>query len=92
MTRVSRTAFCLLAFLILVVSGVTAAAQVDPSLYRGLKWRNVGPFHGGRISSVTGVIGDSACFIAGTHWAASGKPNQRRRDLVASHGSGDQRG
>ena len=66
MTRVSRTAFCLLAFLILVVSGVTAAAQVDPSLYRGLKWRNVGPFHGGRISSVTGVIGDSGVFYAGT--------------------------
>jgi len=66
MTRVSRTAFCVLAFWIVLVSGLTAAAQVDPNLYRGLKWRNVGPFHGGRISSVTGVIGDSGVFYAGT--------------------------
>ncbi len=43
-----------------------AAAQVDPDLYAGLKWRNVGPFHGGRISSVTGAIGQTGVFYAGT--------------------------
>jgi photosystem II stability/assembly factor-like uncharacterized protein len=43
-----------------------AAAQVNPNLYAGLKWRNVGPFHGGRISSVTGVVGQSGVFYVGT--------------------------
>lgn len=39
--------------------------QVNPNLYAGLKWRNVGPFHGGRIASVTGVIGQPGVFYAG---------------------------
>ena len=49
-----------------LASATIASAQVDPSLYAGLKWRNVGPFHGGRISSVTGVIGQSGVFYVGT--------------------------
>ncbi|MGH2520797.1 MAG: hypothetical protein ACRDF8_13385, partial [Chloroflexota bacterium] len=43
-----------------------AAQQVSPSLYSGLKWRNIGPFHGGRIASVTGAIGLPQVFYAGT--------------------------
>jgi len=43
-----------------------AAAQVKSDFYRGLNWRNVGPFHGGRISSVTGVIGQPGVFYVGT--------------------------
>jgi photosystem II stability/assembly factor-like uncharacterized protein len=44
---------------------LNAGAQVNPSFYTGLQWRNVGPFHGGRISSVTGVIGDAGTFYMG---------------------------
>jgi len=43
-----------------------AAAQVAPDMYAGLKWRNIGPYHGGRIASVTGVIGQPGVFYAGT--------------------------
>ena len=43
-----------------------AGAQVNPALYTGLTWRNVGPFHGGRISAVSGVIGDPGTFYMGT--------------------------
>ncbi len=62
---------CLVAYWGLACAGVlalgmSASAQVDPGLYAGLKWRNVGPFHGGRISSVTGVIGQSGTFYVGT--------------------------
>lgn len=46
-------------------SSAVASAQVDANLYAGLKWRSVGPFHGGRISSVTGVIGDAGTFYFG---------------------------
>src|SRR5579884_4112785 len=41
-------------------------AHVSPDLFAGLKWRNIGPFHGGRIASVTGVIGQPGVFYAGT--------------------------
>ncbi len=66
MTRFSRVAYSGLAFAGLLASSLTVAAQVEPNLYAGLKWRNVGPFHGGRISSVTGVIGDPGTFYVGT--------------------------
>ena len=60
MRRYSRLACCVLAFTL------SAVAQVKPDLYSGLKWRNVGPFHGGRISSVSGVIGQTGVFYAAT--------------------------
>ena len=66
MTRISRLVYCGLAFAGLVASSLGSSAQVNPDLYTGLKWRNVGPFHGGRISSVTGVIGQSGVFYVGT--------------------------
>ena len=41
------------------------APPIDPILYRGLAWRNIGPFRGGRISAVTGVIGQPGVFYIG---------------------------
>lgn len=35
------------------------------SLFSGLRWRNIGPFHGGRISAVTGAIGQDGVFYVG---------------------------
>ena len=66
MTRLARTAYRVLALFCVLASAFTVAAQVNPNLYAGLKWRNVGPFHGGRISSVSGVIGDPGTFYVGT--------------------------
>src|ERR1700679_4126816 len=66
MARISRAVYCGLALAGLLASSLVAAAQVDSNLYAGLKWRNVGPFHGGRISSVTGVVGQNGVFYAGT--------------------------
>ena len=45
-------------------SAVETAPGSD--LYSGLKWRSIGPFHGGRISAVTGVIGQPGSFYVGT--------------------------
>ncbi|WP_348264807.1 hypothetical protein P8935_09775 [Telmatobacter sp. DSM 110680] len=60
-------AACAPLFFSCVLSSVqTAPAQVNPNLYAGLQWRSVGPFHGGRISSVSGVVGDSGTFYMGT--------------------------
>ncbi|MGA8938806.1 MAG: hypothetical protein WB439_06550 [Acidobacteriaceae bacterium] len=65
MTRMTRAAYCGLVLSSVLALALTAAAQVNPDLYSGLKWRNVGPFHGGRISSVTGVIGEPGTFYFG---------------------------
>ena len=55
-------------FGVLILAGMvaSASAQVNPNLFAGLKWRNVGPFHGGRISAVTGVIGEPGTYYIGT--------------------------
>ena len=65
MTRSGRVAYCGLLLSSMLAVAVGATAQVSPNLYTGLKWRNVGPFHGGRISSVTGVVGQPGVFYAG---------------------------
>ena len=41
------------------------AQPVQPELISGLKWRNVGPFRGGRVSAVTGVIGQPGTYYMG---------------------------
>ena len=51
------------AFLALIT---LAAAPLPPELLKGLVWRNVGPFRGGRISSATGAIGEVGTFYVGT--------------------------
>src|SRR5580700_1306575 len=42
------------------------AQQYSPSLYNGMRWRQVGPFRAGRISAVAGVPGDPATYYLGT--------------------------
>ncbi|MHB1815696.1 MAG: WD40/YVTN/BNR-like repeat-containing protein [Steroidobacteraceae bacterium] len=57
---------------LVIVAGLAASVpasaltRVNPDLYAGLKWRNVGPFHGGRAAAVTGVIGEPGVYYVGT--------------------------
>ncbi|HEU4763648.1 MAG TPA: hypothetical protein VFS28_03285, partial [Gemmatimonadales bacterium] len=44
---------------------LVAATQSSPNPVSGLVWRNLGPFRGGRVASVTGVIGQAGVFYAG---------------------------
>src|SRR5579859_7918912 len=39
--------------------------QYDVSLYKGLTWRCIGPFRGGRSLSVCGIPGDPLTYYAG---------------------------
>src|SRR6185503_18110523 len=43
-----------------------AAQQPDPSLYSGLRWRMIGPFRGGRVNAVSGVVGQPDTFYFGS--------------------------
>jgi photosystem II stability/assembly factor-like uncharacterized protein len=54
-----------LAALIALALPTLLAAQVDPRLYAGLTWRNLGPFRGGRIAAVSGAIGQTGVFYVG---------------------------
>ena len=42
-----------------------AAAEVNPGLIGGMKWRQIGPFRGGRVVAVSGVPGDPATWYFG---------------------------
>src|SRR6266536_3774841 len=44
---------------------VEANVAPDDELFAGLRWRNIGPFHGGRIAAVTGAIGQPGVFYIG---------------------------
>src|SRR5919206_2870963 len=44
--------------------GAVNAASGD-DLFAGLRWRNIGPFHGGRVSAVTGAVGQPGTFYLG---------------------------
>ncbi len=44
---------------------IGAATPLEPNLVQGLQWRMIGPFRGGRIAAVTGVIGTPGTFYIG---------------------------
>jgi photosystem II stability/assembly factor-like uncharacterized protein len=44
---------------------LAAAADVNPALIGGMKWRQIGPFRGGRVVAVSGVPGDPATWYFG---------------------------
>ncbi len=58
-------AFIVFAVALTAVPMRGAAPDVSPDLFAGLQWRNIGPFHGGRVAAVTGVIGQPGVFYLG---------------------------
>ena len=62
----------LLACFVTLSVGLVAAQQYNDSQMKGMKWRLVGPFRGGRVLAVTGIPGDPYTFyfggVAGGLW------------------------
>ncbi|MDX2153662.1 MAG: hypothetical protein SFV54_23165 [Bryobacteraceae bacterium] len=50
---------------LLVLSLSLAAAPVDPALLKPLRYRNVGPHRGGRVTAITGVRSQAHTFYMG---------------------------
>jgi photosystem II stability/assembly factor-like uncharacterized protein len=54
---------------------LAAAADLEPALLAGMKWRQIGPFRGGRVVAVTGVPGDPTTWyfggVAGGVWKST---------------------
>ena len=42
-----------------------AESLVEAELFSGLKWRNIGPFRGGRSVTSSGVVGDPMTYYMG---------------------------
>ncbi|MEZ4417256.1 MAG: glycosyl hydrolase [Gemmatimonadota bacterium] len=49
----------------LLAAPIDAAAQVDAALFQSMRYRNIGPFRGGRVTTVTGVPGETFTFYMG---------------------------
>ena len=75
----------------LLWGGLPARAQetVNPDLFGNLKWREIGPWRGGRVTAVTGVPGNDRLYYmgatgggrwktenAGISWGVPGHPQQ----------------
>lgn len=64
-TRFIEGAAAAFALFVMVIGCSTAAATVDPQqLLSVLKWRSVGPYTGGRVTSVAGVAAHPNVFYA----------------------------
>ncbi|MBA2743150.1 MAG: hypothetical protein H0U43_02365, partial [Chthoniobacterales bacterium] len=50
----------------------TAVPAIDQKLFGGMKWRQVGPFRGGRALAIEGVLGEPNTYyfgaVAGGVW------------------------
>ena len=49
----------------LLTAMASAQAPVDARVMAALTWRNIGPFRGGRVSAVTGAMGQPGVYYAG---------------------------
>lgn len=47
-------------------TAASAPVSVDTAKLQGLAWRNVGPFRGGRVTAVSGVLQDEHTFYMGS--------------------------
>ena len=55
--------------MLLLGSTLAAPSQakdvIDAALYEGLEWREIGPWRGGRVTAVTGVLSDERTYYMG---------------------------
>ncbi|HEY3581760.1 MAG TPA: hypothetical protein VGK82_14500, partial [Pyrinomonadaceae bacterium] len=67
MTKTRRLPFLGIALLSVLIPALNPSAQqVDPNFYSGLHWRMIGPFRGGRVNAVSGVVGQPDTFYFGS--------------------------
>ena len=67
MIRIRSSAAVLAAFVALSVASAPSvdAQTVDPARLESMKWREAGPYRGGRVAAVTGIRGDRNTYYFG---------------------------
>jgi photosystem II stability/assembly factor-like uncharacterized protein len=73
MSGLKKSLFGVLIVLLAEMAGAPLRAQtLDENALKGMKWRQIGPFRGGRALAVTGVAGDPETYyfgaVAGGVW------------------------
>ncbi|HYK88077.1 MAG TPA: hypothetical protein VE398_04875, partial [Acidobacteriota bacterium] len=56
---------CAVSTRVQAVNPESAGSHFDQKLIQGMKWRLVGPFRGGRVLAVTGVVGEPSTYYMG---------------------------
>src|SRR5277367_705048 len=73
--RFTLSAARLVALFLLPMLCTAALADMNPALLDGMKWRQIGPFRGGRVVAVSGVPGDPSTWyfggVAGGVWKST---------------------
>jgi photosystem II stability/assembly factor-like uncharacterized protein len=65
--KLARVCFILVAMAFLGLPGKILRAQtLDENALKGMKWRQIGPFRGGRALAVTGIAGDPETYYFGS--------------------------
>ena len=64
---------------LLLLAPIVTAQQLDTNLYSGLRWRMIGPFRGGRVNAVSGVVGQPDTFYFGSVGGGLWKSNNAGR-------------
>lgn len=72
MKNIRKNALLFFCFFVFFAEIALAAAKYDQSQFKGMKWRSIGPYRGGRVLAVAGVPGDPYTFyfggVAGGVW------------------------
>ncbi len=50
-----------------------ASAKIDADKFKGVKWRNIGPFRGGRANAISGIMQDDNVYYVGYTGGGIGK-------------------
>src|SRR2546426_11250367 len=79
-TRITfaRAAFFAAVILALLASYPAAAQQFDQNLFKGMKWRSIGPYRGGRALAGAGGPGGPTAYYFGGGAGGGWKFNQAR--------------
>ena len=64
--RARKFAISLCTFAFLLPGSLAVAQELAPDQMKGLSWRLIGPFRGGRVTAVAGIAGDPKTYYIGT--------------------------
>ena len=62
MNSLRRWLWC---FLLVALAACAAAQQYNEAQFKGMQWRDIGPYRGGRVLAVTGVVGNPFTYYFG---------------------------
>ena len=70
-----KTLSVFVALVVMLIAVAPAQQVINENLFKGMKWRSIGPYRGGRVLAVTGIPGDPTTYyfggVAGGVWKST---------------------